>query len=526
MRDTDFFLSVDGKLGEDNLSNKEIIDIYNSNIGRDFAVICKSASAILKMVYDKLEIRSKLIETNTSLAGVYDDEEFLINHWFLVVYDDIHSNDAYFMTLTPDLSYIQMNMETKHFASNIPYTRHFGSKIMQVYKGPEIKPKFVSREELRKIDLEVGYIQKSYFYNDKYQKSAEWNYNYDNASFSILKEELKDNHLFYELTLRKTLFYQFLSKFQGEDNKEISFVDDDLSLLSSTDWNYFEKLVCLCVSYKIEEILGYNISAIPSLESKYWTYSPWLFNLCVQLNDEISRKMKLKSNEGTKVVIDVNYFDYRAWSKEIKKNYQFKREKNNILLILDQLNSLVNCIESKENIKNIRVLLKNLGYHFIPDDLIFENNIDQNGYLSSYYIAHKFNTLFPYIFSCNDYITDFNKMGYSEQNSIIKEILILMFPEITKDNSSMLVDYNENYNAIFNRIQLYTVRNKITKEYSIVFNIISNSQEDDYYFFYNPSRNLFRTFNFLDFYNDYIIVSNRMKNKMSIMDLEKIEKKR
>ena len=30
MRDTDFFLSVDGKLGEANLSNHEIIDIYNS----------------------------------------------------------------------------------------------------------------------------------------------------------------------------------------------------------------------------------------------------------------------------------------------------------------------------------------------------------------------------------------------------------------------------------------------------------------------------------------------------------------
>lgn len=31
MRDTDFFLSVDGKLGRANLSNQEIIDIYNSD---------------------------------------------------------------------------------------------------------------------------------------------------------------------------------------------------------------------------------------------------------------------------------------------------------------------------------------------------------------------------------------------------------------------------------------------------------------------------------------------------------------
>ena len=122
-------------------------------------------------------------------------------------------------------------------------------------------------------------------------------------------------------------------------------------------------------------------------------------------------------------------------------------------------------------------------------------------------------------------ITDFNKMGYSEMVSIIKEVIMLMFSEITKNNSSKLNGYNENYNAIFNRIQMYTVRNKETKEYSIVFNIPSNNNENDYYFFYNPGRNLFRTFNFLDFCNDYIIVSNRLKNKMSIMDLENIERK-
>ena len=122
-------------------------------------------------------------------------------------------------------------------------------------------------------------------------------------------------------------------------------------------------------------------------------------------------------------------------------------------------------------------------------------------------------------------ITDFNKMGYSEMVSIIKEVIVLMFSEITKNNSSKLNGYNENYNAIFNRIQMYTVKNKETKEYSIVFNIPSNNNENDYYFFYNPGRNLFRTFNFLDFCNDYIIVSNRLKNKMSIMDLENIERK-
>ena len=49
-----------------------------------------------------------------------------------------------------------MNMETKHFASNIPYIRDFGSKKMQVYKGEEIKPSFISRNELKEIILKNG----------------------------------------------------------------------------------------------------------------------------------------------------------------------------------------------------------------------------------------------------------------------------------------------------------------------------------------------------------------------------------
>ena len=232
-----------------------------------------------------------------------------------------------------------------------------------------------------------------------------------------------------------------------------------------------------------------------------------------------------KDEIDTNITIDLDYFEYSKWSREIKSKYKFNQSYDGILNILDKMNSLVKSTEKKETRKNIGVLLHKLGYHFISRKYVYEKNIDENGYLSNSYIANKFNLLFPYVFSCNDVITKFNKMGYSEQIAIIKEVIMLMFSEITKNNSSKLNGYNENYNAIFNRIQMYTVRNKETKEYSIVFNIPSNNNENDYYFFYNPGKNLFRTFNFLDFCNDYIIVSNRLKNKMSVMDLENIERK-
>ena len=523
MRDTDFFLSVDGKLGEANLSSQEIIDIYNSEKGRGLAVICKSASSILKMVYDRLGIRSKLVETNTSLATIYDKGEFLINHWFLAVYDE--DGKAYFMTLTPDLGYIQMNMETKHFASNIPYIRDFGLKKMQVYKGEEIKPSFISRNELKEIDIAIGYIKKEYLYNDKYQKTNQWEKNYDNASFSMLKNEMKDNKLFYELALHKSSFYQFCTNFKGENGKYISFTQDDLVNLTDDDWYYFNKIVCEQVLNKISQILGYEIFIIPNINSKHWNYESWLLNLCVQLQDKILKRMYQKDNTDINVNLELNHFEYNKWSKNIKAKYNSNTTYDDILSILDKINSLVKSTEKKETRKNVGVLIHKLGYHFISKKYVYEKNINEDGYLSNCYIANKFNLLFPYVFSCNDVITNFNKMGYSEMVSIIKEVIMLMFSEITKNNSSKLNGYNENYNAIFNRIQMYTVRNKETKEYSIVFNIPSNNNENDYYFFYNPGRNLFRTFNFLDFCNDYIIVSNRLKNKMSIMDLENIERK-
>ena len=524
MRDTDFFLSVDGKLGEANLSNQEIIDIYNSDKGRGLAVMCRSASSILKMVYDRLGIRSKLIETNNSLATIDDNGEFLINHWFLAVYDE--DGKAYFMTLTPDLGYIQMNMETRHFASNIPYIRDFGSKKMQVYKGEEIKPSSISRDELQKIDIEISYIKREYLYNDKYQKGNNWKKNYDNAAFSMLKNEMNNNKLFYEIALQKSSFYQTCTNFKGENGKSISFTQDDLSKLTDEDWKYFNKAVCEQVLNKINQILGYEIFIIPNIDSKHWNYKSWLLNLCVQLQDEILKRMIPKDETDTNITIDLDCFEYGKWSKEIKSKYKFNQSYDDILNILDKMNSLVKSTGKKETRKNIGVLLHKLGYHFISQKYVYEKNIDKDGYLSNHYIANKFNLLFPYVFSCNDVITDFNKMGYSEQVAIMKETVLLMFSEITKNNSSKFNGYNENYNAIFNRIQMYTVRNKTTQEYSIVFNIPSNKDENDYYFFYNPGKNLFRTFNFLDFCNDYIIVSDRLKNKISIMDLENIEKNR
>lgn len=237
-RDTDFFFSVDGKLGEANLSIQKIKEIYDSEVGRDLKVICKSGSWILKKAYERVGIKAELVETNTTIAALSDEEEFLINHWFLAIYDE---DTAYFATLTPDLPYIQMNMETKHFGSDIPYKRDYNGKVLQIYKGDEIKHSTISRKRLKEIDTAIGYLALAYPYNDKSQSSNDWFLQYDNASFYMLRDALRGNQLFYELEEQQTSFYQSLFEFEGEHHKKISLLEDDLNTLTDKDWNEWIK---------------------------------------------------------------------------------------------------------------------------------------------------------------------------------------------------------------------------------------------------------------------------------------------
>jgi hypothetical protein len=523
-KDIDFFFSVDGKLGEANLSIDEIKYIYNSNIGRNFNVICKSAALILKKAYERVDIKAKLVESNNTFAKISDDDDFLISHWWLAVYDE---NDAYFVTLNPDLPYIQMNMATKHFGTNISYKKEYNGNLIQVYKGEEIKHSVISEDELKKIDIAIGYIKKYYKYNDKFQNDNNWFLQYDNASLYMLRDALLNNKLFYDLEKEQTDFFKNLFNFEGENNRKISLLDDDINSLSNKDWDIWIKLMCKQVLNRIEETLGYKVDVLPDLESAYWNFQSWLFNLCVQIQFDLFKKFDNNNSDDFKnLEIDVENFKYNKWSRKLKNIFNLGKinsEHDNILVILDKTNALVNCIQKDEKKKHLSDLFSSLTYHFIDPTHLYENNLDENGYLSNSYIANKFDKLFRYIFSCNELITNFNKMEYGEQSIVIKEVLDLMFPEVTYNNSFMLEDYNNDFNALFNRIQIYTIKDKNDGKYSILFNVLGNNASGDYYFLYNPKTNEFSVSNVLDIYNDYIIVSNRMKNRTSVEDLEKLD---
>lgn len=529
-KDADFFFSADGKLGEANLSIAEIKNIYNNNFGRNvrgkLKVICKSASYILKMAYDRIGIYSELVETNTTISAVSDGEEFLINHWFLAITNP-DTNEVYFATLTPDLPYIQMGMETKHFGSDIPYKRDYNGKIMQIYKGNEIKHSVISRENLKVIDTDIKYINNSYHYNDIGQENKNWELQYNNAAFSMLRDSLKDNKLFYELEILETDFYNSLIEFSKYDNTKFSFIYDDINSLTDKDWNCWLKILCKHVLNKVSELIGYEVSVLPNIDSNYWSYESWLLSLCVQIQYDIFLYLN-NGNRGNfdEVYIDVENFKYNKWSKNVKTKFGKKINKfdyNNLLVLLDKMNAIVGYVKSNGKNGNLNELFLGLCYHFINSNHIYDNNINNEGYLSNSYIANKFNKIFQHVFGCNETVTDFNNMGYAEKVSIIKEVLVIMFPEITKNNSYLLKEYNNNYNAVLNRIQMYPIKNKYDGYFSIMFNILGDTKDDDYYFLYNAKKNTFEISNWPEIYYDYIVISSRMKDRMSIEDLEKID---
>lgn len=516
---TDFFYSVDKKLGEKQLSLDEIEEIYEDDkTSGDLKVICRSASFILQHIYTKLGIESELIKTNNTILASDDEKEFLLNHWILVVKD---GDKNYFMTLTADLAYIQSGMETRHFAANIPYKRKYGDKEMQIYQGDEIKPTLIDRHTLKEIDRKIGYLRNQYNLDDQYKQSSEYDYNYDDASIYMLNNELVSNKLYTELMRQNTPFYRGVTEFKNGD-KTISFIDTPIDEITEEDWKVWIKILCKAVHRKIEKIIGFKIFIPVYYDEDNWNYDEWLCEICKNLQ----RYLFQFSNKTLDHLWIGNEFDYNKWSRALKKENDFNYdviEHDNILLMLDKTNVLVKGIMSGKKVKNFMKLLNELSEHFISKRYLPETSL-KDGIISTEYLANKFRVLFKRIFSCNECITDFNRMEYSEQIVIIKMIMEKMFPELTLQNSVLENSYNENYSLVQNRIQVYSIKHKVKDYYAMVFHIVGDGHSDEVLYFYDPKKNKFEPANMLKIGKKFIIVSNRFKSK--IEELENVSQKK
>jgi len=498
-KDTDFFFSVGNKLDELNLDFEQVNNIYNSMYGRkkgdNWEVICRSASYILHKAYESVGIKSKLINTiNDSETIELDGQKIDVFHWLLVVYD---GDKAYFNLLSADLPYIKEGMKVHHFASKIPYKKRNKEGILeQLYEGEEIKPSLLTEEETRKIDKEIGYLEFYYEYNDKKQKIDGFSLQYGDAAFLMLKERIKNNKWYHEILAEHTNFYMSLYNFLNKDNKILSLDDVTLNDFSNNDIDDWINLLCLNVGKKISNITNIEYNVFSHIDD--FNYEEWLKSICDS-------------------IYHIENFSYTNWSKEMKKNTKYSEyDYNSVVAILDKTNALVKKIKKRDP-SNFNHLLTKLSYHFIDRTRLIDLN-DKEKFINNKYIAYKLVTLFPKIFSANEIKTSFNNREYSEQIVIIKEILEIMFPELNRNNSNVN-NYNEAYSPVFNRIQIYTIKNKENLEYSLIFNIVGDNKNGNYYFYYNPKKNTFHVADILEIYQNYVVVSERFKSILDDADI-------
>ena len=513
---TDFFFSVDNKLGEQQMSMSQIEEVYEDEKKEgDLRVICRSAAYILQGIYDKLGIKSELVKSNNNVINYeVGDQSLLINHWFLAVYDD--DGKAYFLTLASDLPYIQMNMQTRHFATNIPYKKTSKSgEVIQVYCGDEIKHTVLDDKTLRVIDRKIGYIKSKYNYNEDYKKTDDVHYNYDDAALYMLSNELKSNKLYTEMECYNTTFYRKLTEFKNGD-KVISFGETPKDEITKDDWNVWLKKMCKIIHRRIEKIIGYRIFIDKYYDNPEWNYNEWIRDVC----NQTQRYLFQFSSKNLDYLWIQGEFDYSKWSRAMKKeddlNYK-ELDVDNVLMILDKTNVLAKFAMSGKPPKNFMSVFNSLAYHFTKREHTLEGAME-HGTISSKYLSHKFKTLFKRIFSCNEEVTDLNNMEYSEQIVIIKMILDRMFPELTSDNAVIEEFYNENYSLVQNRIQVYSLKHKVNGEYAVVFHVLGDESMEDSYFFYDLKTNKFKTANILRLNKEYIIVSDRFKSRIEEME--------
>lgn len=523
---TDFFLSLSNKLNKQNLSYQEISDIYNDEKNQaesDTQVICKSAALILKKIYDKLNINSKLVKTFncTELKNPNSPTEQLdIYHWFLAAEDE---ENTYFLTLAADLPFIQNGFKTEHFATNIPYINESGN---QNYEGSQINNKYLSTTEIEALDKKIGYKQ---IWHEEHNNISE---QYSNYAFEIIRRKMTGNSLYLLLEEEQTDFYKSLIEFTGENNKHINLLETPLNSLTHADWNILKNNICTQVQTQLLKKL--NINQKLKISNHQEDYQQWLKDLAILISLFIKPNYP-ELNQGLFEIYNKE-FVFTEWSRKIKKELKKQQlEIPNELEFLTQVNSLITKInnyenatnqkEKNDNAKHLSNLFHQVAYHFLDDECIEKKQTLNNGYVSSNYIARKFTTVFPFIFSCGT-IQPFNEQSYSEQIVIIKKLLPEIFPELTFNNCHQMTNYDEVYRPVDNRIQIYPLRHKTTGNYSILFNIVgSTSNDEDYYYFYNLQTNELEECDYIRFQvknSEYQIASNRLKSKLK--EIEDIEK--
>lgn len=517
-KNTDFFLSVEGKLKELNISSKRLKELYNALpnvLDQDwYKVICRSAASILQYCLNKMGINSWLVKSTDSSPT--HDNSMEINHWFLAVQD---GDKTYFLSLAADLANIKNGFKTEHFARYISYkktNRETGEKI-QVYEGEKIYETELSEDILYQLDQELGYVKNKVVVDDNLyisqkKKIEKGNYLvYDDFFFDYILYKQKNNNWFLELEGEKTDFY-----------KEIyQAIPYNFRSATNQDYQYFiNKILELCT--KQINILINNL--VNKYQNKYKMNDAIIWKETII---KLIRQKKLPKGFDD----DLDLKNIRKMVEDVKVLTQIKIPK-----FLDKISN--NDYElTDEDIKYIKNIIKtsivNISFYFIDKPDLLERKYNHK--ISNSYLASKFLTMFGKIFNCNEYVENFNYLSYSEQKEIILKVIPVIFED---DNISEEIgrarflgkddDYKGSKKPILNIIRLYTIKNKDDGSYCTIFhfpNYENGSDVENEIFIkfdiQNNTLTLLRSIELIRLSQNYMIISETLNSR--IEDIENIE---
>lgn len=213
---------------------------------------------------------------------------------------------------------------------------------------------------------------------------------------------------------------------------------------------------------------------------------------------------------------DVKLEDLEPWFNYIlelsKEKYsEGSKEYNDIANKVEALKKVI--MDRKGN--KYRTLLQKISQYFINKDFL----INDDETYSNEYVSHKFETLFPLMFGCNDDVlkpitATFN--GLAEQLDFIDLFMDNMFAELKDAKVNKDVELDPKLSLIRNRIDRYIVLDADTDKFKILFNVNGNNKNylfDPYVGTFQKQKNVLDVLS-----SNYTIVSSKLKDKMKIIE--------
>lgn len=233
-KDNKFFYTLINIMKNSHYSIEEMInkqEINYSILENKYEVICNSAAGILKYVFDKVGIENdvlKIIKTDKFEINNPDYKyDVDLKHYFNSVKGD--DNKYYFLRIIPDLMNIQYGLETEHFAQKMIKVKENG-EVLNAYEGKKIDNSFLTREEIRNLDIEIGYLKKL--------KDGIYS-NYNDDLIKTIDDEYKKLHM--HLLCEETIFFKKSFAFNDENNNPINLKEKSIFELNENQLNCWIK---------------------------------------------------------------------------------------------------------------------------------------------------------------------------------------------------------------------------------------------------------------------------------------------